>query len=223
MRARPPLHRAAVNGNPAVAALLLEAGADVLARGSTGWTVLHDVVGNSNPEVLAVLVDAGAELEAVAEFPDSHWAYGSRTPLLEAAGVSREPAIVTALVEAGADINARVTGTTLPFVMEGQATMTIPEERGATVLHMAALRNRNPEIVEALVRAGADLEARDRRGRTALHVAAMRNGIVFERLLDLGADPAALDDEGKTPLDYARDNIGLQGLEEVMRLRGNAR
>ena len=91
------------------------------------------------------------------------------------------------------------------------------------MLHMAALRNRNPEIVEALVRAGAELEARDGRGRTALHVAAMRNGLVFERLLDLGADPAALDDEGKTPLDYARENIGLQGLEEVMRLRGNAR
>ena len=215
-----PLYLAADNDNPAVATRLLQAGADVQARGSTGWTVLHAAVGNSNPAVVAVLLDAGAELEARAEFPDSHWAYGNRTPLLEAAGVSRNPAIVTALIEAGADVRARVTSASLPFVMEGAATMTIPEERGATVLHMAALRSGNPEVIEALVRAGADLEARNRRGQTALHVAAMRNGAAFEKLLELGADPAALDDEGRTPMDYARENDGLQGLEEVMRLRG---
>ncbi|MDE2875235.1 MAG: ankyrin repeat domain-containing protein [Gemmatimonadota bacterium] len=134
--------------------------------------------------------------------------------------MSRDPAIVTALIDAGADVDARVTGASIPLMMEGAATMTIPEERGATVLHMAARRGGNPGIIEALVRAGADLEARDRRGQTALHVAARRAAAAFEMLLELGADPAALDDNGRTPMDHARENIALQGLEVVMRLRG---
>ena len=45
----------------------------------------------------------------------------------------------------------------------------------------------------------------------------MRNPVNFPALLRLGADPNALDDEGKTPLDYARENEALQGLEVVRR------
>jgi len=37
-------------------------------------------------------------------------------------------------------------------------------------------------------------------------------------LLKLGADPDALDREGKTPMDYAVENLWLQGMEEVRRL-----
>ena len=216
-----PLYEAAANENPAVAALLLEAGADVNARGSTGRTPLHQAAGrNSNPEVLAVLLDAGAEPLARGVFPDPHWRHGNTTPLHEAARLNRNPAIVTALIEAGTDVNTRVTRADAPIFMEGTAMMTIPEQRGATPLHMAALLNRNPAVFQALVRERADLELRDGFGRTALHVAAQRNATAFETLLELGADTEAVDDEGRTPLDYARENGALQGLEVVMRLRG---
>jgi len=43
-------------------------------------------------------------------------------------------------------------------------------------------------------------------------------------LLKLGADPEALDRDGRTPMDYAVDNLWLQGWDEVRRLleaRGN--
>ena len=50
------------------------------------------------------------------------------------------------------------------------------------------------------VRAGADLEARDERRRTALLLAASEDHVEVARLLvDLGADPDALDDRHDTP------------------------
>ena len=57
-----------------------------------------------------------------------------------------------------------------------------------------------------------------------LHAAALRNPVVFPMLLKLGADPEALDRDGRTPMDYAVDNLWLQGWDEVRRLleaRGN--
>ena len=216
-----PLHQAALNENPAIAALLLEARADVNAKGSTGRTPLHEAAGrNPNPAVLAVLLDAGAELEARGVHPESHQRYGSLTPLHEAARTNANPEIVTALIEAGADVDGRVTDAAIPFRMVGSGATLVAELEGATPLHMAAVSNRYPAVIEALVRGGADLELRGRFGQTALHMAAMQNAAVFPVLLRLGADPAALDDEGKTPMDYARENGALQGLEEVRRLRG---
>ena len=86
-----------------------------------------------------------------------------------------------------------------------------------TPLRLALGNNRNPAVVEALVHGGADLNSR---GWTALHAAASHNAAVFPILLRLGADPAALDDAGRTPMDHAVDNQLLWGLEEVRQLRG---
>ena len=43
---------------------------------------------------------------------------------------------------------------------------------------------------------------------------------MFLALLDAGADPDALDGEGKSPMDYARENKALQELEVVKRSGG---
>lgn len=77
----------------------------------------------------------------------------------------------------------------------------------------------NASVVEVLVLAGADLTLTDDSGRTALHVAARWHPAVFPLLLRLGADPAVVDAEGSTPLDYALMNASLQGLPEVRRTR----
>ena len=79
-------------------------------------------------------------------------------------------------------------------------------EDGNTPLHSAAGFCTNPAVIATLVKAGADLEARDRKfGNTPLHSAAMsnKNPAVIAKLLKLGAVGKALNADGNTPLHSA--------------------
>ncbi len=76
----------------------------------------------------------------------------------------------------------------------------------------------NRELVNFLLAAGADLEARDRYNNSALHLVALDeiglnnrdddeskwNASVLESLIDAGADINARNDVGQTPLHYAK-------------------
>ena len=163
---------------------------------------MHVAAGSTdNPAMIVALAEAGAELDVWR--PGIHSPNGW-TPLHLAVRSNRNPAVTAALLEVGADVHAR-------------------QEDGPTPLHDAA----TAEVVALLLEAGADIEARatylgwrqpNGRDMTPLHVAAKRgNAAVFMALLDARADPSALDIEGKTPLDYAREQKALQELEVVKR------
>ena len=71
------------------------------------------------------------------------------------------------------------------------------------------------EIVEALIVAGADMNAMFSGGVTALHVAARKGHEQVARiLLSHGAAPDARNDEGETPLEMAvrEGHLGVQAL-----------
>ena len=201
-----PLHFASAWArDPRVVSLLVRAGAEVDALTASAETPLHAAARSTdNPAMIVALVEAGAELDVWSRAVHSTHGY---TPLHKAVERNRNPAVTAALIEAGANIHAR-------------------QEDGPTPLHDA----RSPEAVALLLEAGADIEARANYSRwpgpygygmTPLHVAALLgNAAVFMALLDAGADPEALDVEGKTPLDYAREHKAMQELEVVKRSGG---
>ncbi|MGA2766468.1 MAG: ankyrin repeat domain-containing protein [Spirochaetia bacterium] len=113
--------------------------------------------------------------------------------LMVAAGSNHDPNVISLLVAAGADVNAR-------------------NKLGETALICAAQSNPNPDVAKALLASGAALDDRDGLGRTALMAAAWGNGnpAVASALLTAGADANAKSRLGKTALDYARDNPRFQ-------------
>lgn len=122
------------------------------------------------------------------------------TPLHWATAWSTTPAVVKALLDAGAELNVR-------------------GENGLIPLHMAAV-SKNPAVVTALLEAGANLNAQNEEKLTPLHLAAAKSKTpaVVKALLDAGADPTAKDKWSKTPWDYAKNNAALKGTDAYWQL-----
>ncbi len=187
-----PVMTASRTGDVDAVRLLLDAGADPNAREQTRQqTALMWAVAQGHPDIVALLLDRGARLDARSRsrprlmYADDvnanqydqgmMWNHGGFTPLLFAA---RQGRIESArhLIAAGANIEAASLVGASPLVVaahSGQgafATFLLEEgadpnqdEAGYTALHAAVLRGDEP-LVEALLRHGADPNARLRTG-----------------------------------------------------------
>ncbi|MDE0104992.1 MAG: ankyrin repeat domain-containing protein [Bryobacterales bacterium] len=171
-----PLHVAVENGHFELAAYLLERGADPKAADSGGYTALHAVA-------------------AARRVP-----LGDADPVPEPTGNMSSLEIVRVLVAAGADPNARLTGTGI--VNRGAVVL------GPTAL-LGAVQTGDVELAKTLVEVGADPLAKDNLGRTAVMLAGSRTGEAQEvnRLIDLllgwGVDIDAVDRNGETAMHAA--------------------
>ena len=194
------------NQNPAVAAALIEAGADPNARDYSGATTLHKAaLTNAEPAVAKVLLDAGADIAARDENGATplHLAAVEQNPLNRSPD-SKSPHVLAALLAAGADLSARDGKGDTPLLAALRRTRRLDREDTALT-----------KAVRALLEAGADPDARDRRGRTALHISARRGGPeMIAVLLDAGADVNAKDERGRTPLAHARLRLNAPGAKE---------
>ena len=166
-----------------------------------GWSPLHRAAANSDdPAIIHGLIAAGGDLNAR---DDRGW-----TPLHEAAYRNENLPILAALIEAGADPNARNDPSSIIFGSNenpGVSTGT-----GCMPLHMAAGNNKNPDIITALIDAGANPAEPCDLEWTPLHHAAADNEslAVVLALIDAGADPNARGWYGKTPLHEAAYKSG---------------
>jgi hypothetical protein len=149
------LGRAALAGAPADALRALTSSRDDLnARLPAGEAPLVMALGND--AALAWMIGAGADV-------NSRNAFG-KTPLMFAAHLDL-PAAVRALLTAGADVNAATNERTSEEEAE-TCRFSITFRRRTALMYAA--ENAGLETIAALVRAGADVAARDSRGRDML-------------------------------------------------------
>lgn len=180
-----PIMVAAHKGQAQVVDLLARAGANINARDDIGATALIWAAAFGNAEVVQTLLNNGAQ----AELQDNN----GMSPLMWAAGFG-DAARIQMLVDAGANLE------------------TQDYNGGATPLIWATRTARNAENMNALIKAGANLEARNTMGMTPLLTAAARGSVdKVEALLKAGADVAAKDDKERTALDHARSRVDKRG------------
>ncbi|MBF0548755.1 MAG: ankyrin repeat domain-containing protein [Candidatus Riflebacteria bacterium] len=168
------------NPNPEAVYTLINASADVNALDDSGCTALsHAAMSNQHPEVINALVKAGANVNV----KDRE----GQTPLIVAAIYSGTPEVVSAIIKAGADLNAcdndgrnflicaahsnnmRI----VSLILKTGTDVNFRSKKDGFTALMAASRNPdpNPEIILALLAAGAKANLKDSSGKSALDYA----------------------------------------------------
>ena len=189
----PDVFSASRSGDLAAVTGLLDRDPELVnARTAAGETPLHYAADGRQAEVLDLLLVRGAEVNAA----DNQ----GHTPLHVAALINDQH-VIQGLLAAGADAGAT-------------------DVRGETPLHLAA-RRFHLQAVQALISAGADVNARNLVGEAPLHVlgsagrpdvdeagfAALLDTIAAV-LIDAGADPTLLDDNGNPAWPHAAPGGG---------------
>ena len=238
-----PLHYSArYSKSAAVVALVIKAGTKMNVRDSSGRTPLHYAArDNKIPEIVTTLIKGGAKVNIRDE--------NGATPLHLAAGDSKAQALILARLEAMIAVlkaeNERLKAKTNPkkqnkkqsttsnratkyskapavveALLKAGAKIDLRDKDGWTPLHYAAAKSEAPAVLTTLLKAWSNLSARDNSGSTPLHIATRfsKTPEVVTTLLDAGANPAAIDRKGRTPWDYAKQNAAIKGTDVYWRL-----
>ena len=231
-----PLHVAVTTSDPDVVSMLVDRGADIEARTGDGQTPCQLAAnrlaglpahfqicpaagsGSTPPQTATSPTEAGPSRE----FSVDGATLKGGTALHEAAATAG-PADVKDLLDRGADIHAKVD---VYFAGPGTGVEPGSGHTGATVLHIAAGFNPDPEVTKLLLDRGIDVDAKTATRLTPLHLAAQNNvPAVADALLKRGAFAGARDHNGNTPCQLFRQNQHFTGgsrLESLCKLLGAA-
>lgn len=173
-----PMHLAAQKGHFQVVEYLAQRGALIEARTAAGWTALHFAAQSGHAEVCRLLVELQSPLDQQTNRQE--------TPLFFAVEHPNFLPIVELMISKGAKVSHST-------------------HKGTTPLHIAAFKDGEEgwfDICSALIAAGADAGATTWMRSTPLHYAANRGRMcTCHLLIENGANPHAVDEEGQTPRD----------------------
>ena len=230
---RPALIRSSMEGQTDEVRRLLGQGVDVNARDKHQATALHYA---DSREVAELLLRRGARVDDTAR--------DGVTPLHMAVGSLRVQ-VAQFLLEHDADLEARTSdgstplhwalGEMIPLLLDAGADPKAKDERGWTPLMYHFPATRSLVDLTALVKGGADLEARDQDGNTALilavesllvksdawglsHRQSLPRTLVIKHLIRLGSDVNARNNEYQSALAVALERGDLRAasiLEEA--------
>lgn len=204
------LHGAVLSDEPIVAAMLLDAGADLNAVNRAGLTPLATACRAANWPLAKFLLERGAKTQLA----------GAEPALVAAASLADDdPEGIRLLLKHRAAINAvdaRQRSALMTAAAEGHeeiaralraagADVNLVDRHGSTAL-MEAARAGAVAIVQLLAQAGPDATVRDQHGRDALTLACQSQRAHAETvraLLGLGVDPKAPGSDGRSALDHA--------------------
>ncbi|XP_022744478.1 ankyrin-1-like isoform X2 [Durio zibethinus] len=171
-----PLLHAARQGHTLTSKYLLDHGANPAIPSELGATALHHSAGIGNIELLKYILATGVEVDLQSD---------AGTPLVWAAGHA-QPDAVKVLLEHHANPNAETEDNITPLLsavaagslacldllIQAGSKVNITAG-GATPLHVAA-DNGSPDLINSLLKAGADPNAIDEDGQKPIQVAAAR-------------------------------------------------
>jgi ankyrin repeat protein len=155
-----PLLKAASLNRTAVAAVLIDAKADINVRDLQGFTPLHWAAFKGFPETTKLLVERGADVNAKSNM--------GLTPIMQATMWGHDR-IVAYLLSKGARPNET-------------------DNEGLTALHNA-VSDGHAKVVKVLMAAGADPNIKSAKGQTALAVAQKKNNSEILAALTSPASP----------------------------------
>ena len=231
-----PLRLAIMDKSEDMVQALVQEGADINELSDHGNTILMKYMEVVTPEIARILVEASS-LENLRDILNKD---GENA--LTVAIMRDRSDVLSYIIEKGADINAQEWGAkkklplqkSLSFnaikcfdlFMQRGVNISYRDKNGRTVMHDAAyyLKDKNYEIVQKLVAADADVNAKDNTGKTPLfstvngaflnHKRVMQQKVIKE-LIEAGADVNAENKSGDTFLTFVLENK-YKGYEDVV-------
>ncbi|KAG5472928.1 hypothetical protein LSCM4_02254 [Leishmania orientalis] len=179
---RTPLHEAVTQDYVACCEVLLDHGADDTIQSTTQSTPLHTAAACGSVECMEVILRHSDKPEVKVNELDRQ-----RSSALHKCAFDGDVRVSRWLVEHGASVDA------------GDATDATPL--------LIAVKMGQTEVVEYLLRSGADCNRQDRQGNSGLHFCAVRCDVkVAQLLLAAGANPRLLNEEYDSPLHIVAQN-----------------
>ena len=178
--------------------LLLDHGADANIASADGNSPLHTAVSKGFFDITKLLVEKGSYVNLQNK--------EGRTPLFLSVKNKHEQ-LIKLLIENEADVRIgyKENSTERFYLVRGK-------NRGRAAWHYIAGEQVNePEIIDLLVKSGANVNAQDAEGFTPLHMAAIHGNLkIVKKLVDLDADVNIVATDGKNAAELAHLNEELE-------------